>query len=144
MEVEATAPIPIIELWGQLLIPLQGELGDADMRVLESSVLERVRDRAPEGLVLDVSGVRTMDSHLCAVLGRLAAAARLMGTRAVLSGLSPAIALTLEALDIDLGTVETVVGLDVALEVLGVEVRHRDQRTLAAMLEQAPQEERNR
>ena len=137
---EPLASIPIIELWGQLLVPLQGELGDADMRALEIALLERVRERGPEGLVLDVSGVRTMDSHLCAVLGRLAGAARLMGTRAVLSGLSPAIALTLEALDVDLGGVETVVGLEAAMEVLGVAVRHEDTRTLAALHAQAGQE----
>lgn len=139
---EPLASIPIIELWGQLLVPLQGELGDADMRALEVALLERVRERGPEGLVLDVSGVPTMDSHLCAVLGRLASAARLMGARAVLSGLSPAIALTLEALDVDLGGVETVVGLEEAMEALGVTVRHEDGRTLAALqAESAGQED---
>lgn len=138
---EPVASIPIIELWGQLLVPLQGELGDADMRALEIALLERVRDRGPEGLVLDVSGVHTMDSHLCAVLGRLASAARLMGTRAVLSGLSPAIALTLEALDVDLGGVETVVGLEAAMEALGVAVHHQDARTLTALHAETEKEE---
>lgn len=122
--------IPIIELWGQLLVPLQGDVGDAQMHALEVAVLERVRDRGPEGLVLDVSGVEMMDSHLCAVLGRLATAARLMGTRPVICGLSPAIALTLEALDVDLGDVETALGLESALVALGISVAHADARRL--------------
>lgn len=124
--------IPIIELWGQLLVPVQGEVTDAQMRLLELAVLERVRDRAPAGLVLDVSGVQMMDSHLCAVLSRLAGAARLMGTHAVIAGLSPSIALTLEALDVDLGGVATAIGLENALESLGLSVTRNDTRKLDA------------
>lgn len=130
IDTSLSAKIPIIELWGQLLIPLQGDVTDAQMRALEVAVLERVRERAPAGLVLDVSGVEMMDSHLCAVLSRLAAAARLMGTRAVIAGLSPAIALTLEALDVDLGGVDTTIGLEGALEALGLDVRVHDERKL--------------
>jgi rsbT antagonist protein RsbS len=122
--------IPIIELWGQLVVPLQGDVSDAQMRALEVAVLERVRERAPAGMVLDVSGVEMMDSHLCAVLSRLATAARLMGTRAVIAGMSPPMALTLEALDLDLGGVATATGLESALEDLGLEVRSHDDRTL--------------
>jgi rsbT antagonist protein RsbS len=117
----ATA-IPIIELWGNLLVPLQGEILDSQADELETRLLLRVRDRGADGLVIDASGVWMMDSHLCATLGRLAAAARLIGARPVLCGLGPAIVLTLQAMGFDVGTVETAIGLEEALETLGVTV----------------------
>lgn len=115
-----TTGIPVIELWRHLLVPLQGDITDTQMDELSDAVLERIRDRGTDGLVLDASGVWLLDSHLCAVLGRLAAAARLMGARPVLCGLSPTVVLTLQAMDIELEGVDTALGLEAALELLGV------------------------
>ena len=115
-----TIGIPVIELWKHLLVPLQGDITDTQMDELSNAVLERIRDRGTDGLVLDASGVWLLDSHLCAVLGRLAAAARLMGARPVLCGLSPTVVLTLQAMDIELEGVDTALGLEAALELLGV------------------------
>jgi rsbT antagonist protein RsbS len=115
-----TTGIPVIELWRHLLVPLQGDITDTQMDELSNAVLERIRDRGTDGLVLDASGVWLLDSHLCAVLGRLAAAARLMGARPVLCGLSPTVVLTLQAMDIELEGVDTALGLEAALELLGV------------------------
>lgn len=112
--------IPVIELWRHLVVPLQGDITDSQMEELSIAVLDRIRDRGAEGLVLDASGVWLLDSHLCAVLGRLAGAARLMGARPVLSGLSPTVVLTLQAMGIELEGVETALGLEAALELLGV------------------------
>jgi hypothetical protein len=55
-----------------------------------------------------------------------------MGTHSVIAGLSPAIALTLEALDVDLGGVATAIGLENALESLGLSVTRNDTRKLDA------------
>lgn len=115
-----TTTIPVIELWRHLVVPLQGDITDTQMEDLSSAVLERIRDRGAEGLVLDASGVWLLDSHLCAVLGRLAGAARLMGARPVLCGLSPTVVLTLQAMGIELEGVDTALGLEGALELLGV------------------------
>jgi rsbT antagonist protein RsbS len=127
--------IPIIELWGRLLVPLQGDVSDSQMEALEQAVLERIRDRGPEGLVLDCSGIQMMDSHLCAVLGRMARASRLMGTRPVLSGMAPGIVMTLEMMGIEMKDVETCVNLEDALVRLGVvaHVNH-DERDVLRLL----------
>lgn len=114
--------IPIIELWGHLLVSLQGDISDSQMERLRGGVLERIRDRGTDGLVLDASGVWLMDSHLCAVLGRLATAARLMGARPVLCGLSPGVVLTLQEMGIELAGIEAALSLEDALEWLGVRV----------------------
>ena len=117
---ETAATIPVIELWGTLLVPLQGDIRDSQMEELRDRVLARIRDRGASGLVLDATGVWLLDSHLCAMLGKLAATARLMGTHAVLCGLGPEVVLTLQSMDIDLHGIDTALELESALERLGL------------------------
>jgi rsbT antagonist protein RsbS len=117
---EANAQIPIIELWGQLLVPLQGDVTDRQADQLRERVLQRIVDRGSEGVVIDVSGVAVLDSHLCAVLGKLAAAARLMGAHSVLCGMGPEMVMTLMAMGIELHGTQTALGLEDALRTLGI------------------------
>lgn len=112
--------IPLIELWGRLIVPLQGDVTDSQMERLRQRTLDRIRAHGARGLVIDASGLWLLDSHLCSVLGRLVASARLMGTRAVLAGLSPHVVITLEEMGISLEGAATAINLEAALEWLGV------------------------
>ena len=71
---------------------------------------------------MDVTGLWLMDSHLCSVLSGVAAAARLMGTETLICGMSPEIALTLQAMGLELPNVGTELSLEEALSRLGVGV----------------------
>ena len=73
--------IPIIEFWDLLLVPLQGDMTDDMAGRLVSEVLDRIHKRGSSGLMIDITGLWIVDSHLCAVLSQLAAAASLMGRR---------------------------------------------------------------
>ncbi|HEV8244149.1 MAG TPA: STAS domain-containing protein [Polyangiaceae bacterium] len=118
----------MIELWGQLLVPLQGDISDSQMDQVVQTVLERIRTSDAEGLVLDASGVWLVDSHLCAALGRLAGAARLMGVPSVMCGLGPEVVMTLQSMGFDLKGIHTTLGLESALEMLGLQVRRAAQK----------------
>jgi rsbT antagonist protein RsbS len=117
-----TSRIPIIPLWGQLIVPLQGDITDAQAAQLCSDVLLTLQRTGARGMVVDISGLWLVDSHLCAVLARLARAARLMGTHTVLSGMGADVALTLQSMGIQLDGVETALGLEEGLHQLGVHV----------------------
>lgn len=119
---EQTQPnsIPVIRLWDNLLVALQGDLGDAQAERLRSELLDRIRRTGAEGLILDVSGVTVIDSHLCSVLASITEAAALMGVESMLCGLSPEIVMTLQAMGIEFGGVETALSLEDALEALGI------------------------
>src|ERR1044071_1406199 len=94
--------IPIIKLWTLLLVPLQGELTDELANQLTTEVLSRIHEEGCSGLVIDITGLWLVDSHLCAVLSELSSAASLMGARTLLSGMKPDIALTLETMGVEL------------------------------------------
>ncbi len=122
---EEEARIPIIKLWDCLLVPLQGDITDRQADLLTADVLRRVQTQAARGMLLDVSGVWLMDSHLCSVLARLAAAAQLMGARSIISGMKPEIVLTLQAMGVGFERVETCLNLEDALQRLGISVSRR-------------------
>ena len=109
---------PIIKLWDLLLVPLQGEVGDRQAQMLTEEVLWRIQRTGARGMVVDLSGMWMVDSHLCAVLARLAHSAKLMGTRTVISGMNPDVALTLQAMGVEMSNVESALGLEEAIELL--------------------------
>lgn len=112
--------VPIIRLWSLLLVPVQGELTDTQAEELRHDVLHEIHATGSEGLILDVTGLLLMDSHLCAVLTRLAQAAALMGTRTVLCGISAEIAMTIQSMGLELRGVHTALTLEEALADFGV------------------------
>ena len=118
--------IPIIKLWHLLLVPLQGELTDDLADQMTSEVLERIHQDGSSGLVIDITALWMVDSHLCSVLSQLSASASLMGAKTVICGMKPEIALTLETMGVQLGSTATTLTLEGALEVLGARTPHFD------------------
>ena len=124
-------PISIIRLWHVLLVPLQGDISDQHAEALTERVLQRIAAKGPRGLVVDLSGVTMIDSHLCAVVANLATAARLMGTESFVSGISPEMALTLETMGVSFDRIATTRNLEDALarfDIAPVDPRRKEQR----------------
>jgi rsbT antagonist protein RsbS len=117
--------IPVIELWGHLLVPLQGDISDTQMHQVVDAVLHRIAKHGAEGLVIDTSGIWIVDSHLCAGLGRLATAASIMGVPSVLCGLSADVVMTLQTMGFELTEAQTATTLERAMEKLGIFVERR-------------------
>ncbi|HEU4538802.1 MAG TPA: STAS domain-containing protein [Polyangiaceae bacterium] len=114
--------IPVLRLWDRVLVTLQGDVTDDVAAQMRDDVLEVIHRRPARGLVLDITGLLTLDSHLCLVLSNIAAAARLMGTPTVISGMSAQTAHTLETMGVKLAGVHMAATAEVALEMLGVAV----------------------
>lgn len=114
--------IPIIRLFGVLLVPLQGDVTDSLSARLASEVLDRVHREPIVAVVLDVTGLFVVDSHLCATLSNIAEATSLMGARTFLTGMKPDIALTLETMGLGLRGVTTCMTLEDALLALGLRI----------------------
>lgn len=138
--------IPIIRLWHLLLVPVQGELTDSHAEQLRYEVLSEIHAAGSEGLVLDVTGLWIMDSHLCAVLTRLAQAAALMGTRTMVCGMSAEVAMTLQSMGLELRDVRTSLTLEEALQsfgVVGPKLEDEEDGIDAFDLEEAASDERH-
>lgn len=118
--IDKESPVPIIRLWNVILVPIQGDILDHEAEALAESLLARIHDRGATGLIIDLSGVWMLDSHLCSVVVRLSRAARFLGTPTMVSGLSPEVALTLQSMGLDFAAGRTTRSLEEALEAFGV------------------------
>ncbi|WP_437878744.1 AAA family ATPase [Sorangium sp. So ce513] len=85
---DMAAPLlPITE--SIMVMPLIGVLDDARAsQVLETALEGTVRARA-QVVILDITGVRQLDAAPAAILARTAAALRLVGAQAILTGVRP-------------------------------------------------------
>ncbi|MEZ4383814.1 MAG: STAS domain-containing protein [Nannocystaceae bacterium] len=97
---------PLIQVWdGILVLPLIGELDDERASQLTESVLHAISERSAHHLIIDVTGVAELDAEAAERLLRAIAAARLLGARCLLAGISARVAQTLVEADSDLGGV---------------------------------------
>lgn len=101
---------------GMLLLPIIGQIDSQRARQLTEHLLESIRVNRAKVIVIDITGVATVDSRVANHLVQTVEAARLMGAEVVLSGISPDIALTMVTLGIDLGPVHTVGDLQNGIE----------------------------
>ena len=108
---------PVLQVRERLLIlPIIGVLDSARARQLTEQLLAGIRDNRARVVVIDVTGVATIDLTVANHLVQAVEASRLMGASAILTGLSSRIAQTLVDLGVDLGTIKTVGDLQGGLE----------------------------
>ncbi len=115
---------PVIKVWDKILtLPIIGTLDSRRAQMMMEALLQKVVETGSTIAILDITGVKTMDTLVANHLIKTVTAARLMGARCILTGVSPAIAQTMVQLGIDLTQITTRAqmsdGIKLALEMLG-------------------------
>jgi rsbT antagonist protein RsbS len=110
--------IPILQIGSSLIVPIQGDLYDQLVLELQAEILGRIEKTAAPGLILDISALEFLDSFMARVLNDIATMASLMGTRTVVVGMSPAVAIILMDLGLQMSKVPTARNLEKGLELL--------------------------
>jgi len=117
----STPIIPVLE--GVIVMPLVGSIDTLRARDITRALLAGIREYRAKVVILDITGVPLVDTGVAAYLNRTVQAARLKGARAVVTGISDAVAETIVDLGIDWSGIETVgdlqTGLLAALHSLG-------------------------
>jgi rsbT co-antagonist protein RsbR len=99
-----------------LLLPIVGVVDSHRAQQLTEHLLRAIRDNRARVVVLDITGVPAVDSRVANHLVQTVEAARLMGARAIVTGLSAEVAQTLVTLGVELGKLNTVGDLQGGLE----------------------------
>lgn len=103
---------PVIELEPRiLLVPLVGAIDDGRGELFMQTVLSKVTERSARAVIVDIAGVPLIDTETADRLLRTAAAVRLLGSEAIVTGLRPEVARTLVELGVDVGTLATCLSL---------------------------------
>lgn len=80
---------------GCLIVPIQGEIDDERILVIQKQILKGVEDTEVKGVVIDVSGVRVIEPYHAQIIDDTAKMIYLLGARTVLSGMRPGVAISL-------------------------------------------------
>jgi rsbT co-antagonist protein RsbR len=136
---------PVIKVWDKILtLPIVGTLDSRRAQLMTESLLQKIVATGSVIAILDITGVRTMDTLVANHLIKTVTAARLMGARCILTGVSPIIAQTMVQLGIDLSQITTRSqmsdGIQLAFEMIGKKVVSA--RALQAMAGGVPEQAR--
>lgn len=109
---------PVLPVWkGVLTVPLVGRIDEQRAQQIMMTILHQVSQQRTQIVIVDITGVATMDTTVVAYLARLAQSTQLLGARCFLSGVQQAVAMTLVTTGAMLGNVRTFASLQAALAV---------------------------
>jgi anti-anti-sigma factor len=101
----STPLIPISER--MLILPLIGELDAARAEHVLRTLLQGIEQQRAEVLIIDITGIPIVDTHVAGTLLQAVRAAQLLGTETMITGIRPEVAQTLVNLGADLRGVRT-------------------------------------
>jgi len=108
---------PVLQLRDRLLLlPIIGVIDTYRARLITESLLEAIRTNRAKMVVMDITGVATIDSRVANHILQTVTAARLMGAKVIVTGISAPVAQSLVALGIELNGLDTVGDLQGGIE----------------------------
>ncbi len=110
--------ITIHETQGCLVVPIEEELSKKAAQQIQKNLLEQVHDKIVKGVVIDLSGVKVIDSILWEVFSQTAKMVKLLGASSVISGLSPGVVASIMEMNLDINDLTTAMNLEDALGLL--------------------------
>ncbi|MCU1338096.1 MAG: anti-sigma-factor antagonist [Bryobacterales bacterium] len=119
---------PVLQVRERLLIlPIIGVIDPQRARQLTEQLLRGIRSNRAKVVVIDITGVPSVDSTVANHLVQTVDASRLMGATVIVTGLSSEIAQTLVTIGVDLTKMKTVGdlqgGIEEAERLLGYQIR---------------------
>lgn len=108
---------PVLRVRDRLLIlPIIGVLDTHRARQLTEQLLYSIRANRAKVVIMDITGVASVDSKVANHLVQTVEAAQLLGATVLVTGISPETAQTLVAIGVDLSRLRTVCDLQSGLE----------------------------
>jgi PAS domain S-box-containing protein len=119
----STPLLPLAE--GVLVAPLVGQMDEARGMHFMEALLTGIQRFEARTVLIDITGVPSMDASVAEQLSRATRAARLIGAEAALVGVSPDVARTIVELGVDFGDLVTYADLRAGLRALEEARRRR-------------------
>lgn len=115
--------IPILRIGSTLLATIQLELHDTTAELFQQDVLKAIEASGAGGLLIDITGLDTVDTFVARILTDTGRMAALMGAETVLVGMRPEVAATLVRMGFTVEGVRTALNVDDGLALLGRRAR---------------------
>ncbi|MGC9435900.1 MAG: STAS domain-containing protein [Methanomicrobiales archaeon] len=120
--------VPILKLYGYLLISIQTDIHDLTIQALQEDILTTIRNTGARGVLIDISALDIVDSFMARTLRDTVLMARLLGAYVVITGIQPAVAITLVDLGLNPEYLYTATDVNAGFELLHDLVADEDSR----------------
>ena len=110
--------IPILRMGEILLVTIQVDMHDHLVVALQEDLTDRIIAASARGVLIDISALEIVDSFIGRMLGQIAAMSTILDARTVVVGMSPAVAITLVELGMELPGVQTSLNVEKGMKLL--------------------------
>ena len=111
--------IPILRLGATLLVTVHVDLDDEVAQEMQADLLLAIERHGARGLIVDITGLDTVDSYVARILAETGRMAKLMGADTVLVGMRPEFAATLVRMGYAMTGTRTALNVEAGLAMLG-------------------------
>ena len=110
--------IPILKVGDCLLVTIQVDMHDQLALSLQEDLTAQIAKNASKGVLIDISSLEIVDSFIGRMLANIAAMSRVLDAQTVLTGMQPAVAITLVELGMSLPGIKTALNVERGMELL--------------------------
>ena len=117
--------IPILKMGRFLLVTIQVDMHDRLAMQLQDDLTARISSESAAGVLIDISSLDVVDSFIGRMIANTAAMARVLDADTVVTGMRPAVAITLVELGLVLEGVHTALNVERGMALLHDKVAAR-------------------
>ena len=118
--------IPILKMGEYLLVTIQVDMHDRLAMSLQDDLTSRIVSARAKGVLIDISALEMVDSFIGRMLANIASMARVLDADVVVTGMQPAVAITLVELGLSLPGVRTALNIEHGMRLLDVSAANQD------------------
>jgi rsbT antagonist protein RsbS len=121
--------IPILKMGHFLLVTIQTDLYDRLALDLEADLVQMVNKTSAKGVLIDISALSIVDSFMGRIIGNIASMCKILDAETIVTGMQPAVAITLIELGLELKGVHTALNVEKGMEVLRSKIDLTEEET---------------
>jgi rsbT antagonist protein RsbS len=110
--------VPILKMGPFLLVTIQVDMHDRLALALQDELMQQIQRTRARGVLLDISALDVVDSFIGRTIGNIAAMARVLDAATVVTGMRPAVAITLVELGLSFKGVRTALDVERGMALL--------------------------
>ncbi|MBA2480689.1 MAG: STAS domain-containing protein [Planctomycetes bacterium] len=121
--------IPILKMGDFLIVTIQVDMHDRLALALQDDLTTKISATNAKGVLIDISSLEIVDSFIGRMLSNISGMARILDAQTVLTGMQPAVAITLVELGLSLPGIRTALNVERGMSLLRASLAESDDAT---------------
>ena len=110
--------IPILQMGEFLIVSIQVDMHDRLAMTLQDDLTQKIAVTSAKGVLIDISALEIVDSFIGRMLANISGMARILDAQTVVTGMQPAVAITLVELGLSLPGIKTALNVERGMALL--------------------------